>query len=75
MTTCGMGFMGTKSTPERIKQLILYDYFLDHKKRTDYDAIRWHVLAGHLKPTTRGGTKIDTAPCRLKERIFFVELY
>ena len=42
--------------------------------RTDYDTVLGHVLARDLQPTTGGSTKIDTASCRLEERVLLVQL-
>lgn len=44
------------------------------KLLADYNTIRGHVFVGHLQPTTRGSTEIDTASCCLEKGIFFVEL-
>jgi hypothetical protein len=41
---------------------------------TNDNTIHGHVLASYLKPTTRGGTQIDTASRRLEESEFLVEL-
>ncbi len=44
------------------------------KSLTNNDAIRGHILAGYLQPTTRSCTKIDSASRSLENRVFFVEL-
>ena len=44
-------------------------------QRTDDDAIRGHILASDLKPTSWRSAQVDTTSCGSQEIVFFVQLY
>lgn len=70
--TLGIGFIGTRSIPFGCSHKYYSEpYYL---ARTDDDAVRRHILACNLQPTSRRRAKINTTSSSFEERVFLVEL-
>ncbi len=71
VTTRGIGFIGSRSTPTpKLNETMRRECHI----HTDNNAVRRHILACNLQPTTRSSAQINDTSRGFEEGVFLVEL-